>query len=71
MSNLLHHSVVKHDIRRRLKKKIKRAERLGAESPTRGRAEETSKDTEGRGEKLAWKISVRVGNWQEVSGEDR
>jgi hypothetical protein len=34
-------------------------------------SEETSKDTEDRGEKLAWKILVTVGTWREVSGEDR
>ena len=70
MSNMLPHSVVKNYKRRRLKKK-KFVERLGAEPPKRGRAEETSKDSEDRGEKLTWKISVTVGAWREVSGEDR
>jgi hypothetical protein len=70
MSNLHHYSEEKDYQRRRLKK-IKCAEKLGAESPSRWMAEETSKDTEGRAEKLAWKISVRVGNWRKDSGEDR
>ena len=34
-------------------------------------SEETTKDTEDRGEKLTWKILVSVGAWREVSGEDR
>ena len=72
MSNLLRPSVVKHYQRKRRRyKKIKCAERLGAESPTRGRAKETSKDTDDLGEKLPWKISVTVGTRREVSGEDR
>jgi hypothetical protein len=72
MSNLLRPSVVKHHQTKRIRsKKIKCAERLGAESPTRGRAKETSKDTDDLGEKLPWKISVTVGSRREVSGEDR